>query len=257
MKRKTFVIIGVLLAVELLYACADNNSGTDIDMELPVSEQDKKETTNSEDIYAGYNNESQLEQELQSNYSPQKWKNSYKEIILNAQENLVDPYNLRTTMGDYIYIGLHDFNADDIPELILGDNISIAIFTVNNDMVEKIADLFEPEEWGGINGVYFGNNNVILESNGADGSGYVCFSYRDEEYLVGICDDYNLESGKINGKDVSKEEFNCYFDIPKLLGDSVRVNYAQITIENQEVVSLKINGEETVIDNFDYVGMYW
>ena len=40
MKRKTFMIIGVL-GMALVSACTHNNSGIDIDKEVPVSEQDK------------------------------------------------------------------------------------------------------------------------------------------------------------------------------------------------------------------------
>lgn len=55
MKRKTFMIIGVL-GMALVSACTHNNSGIDIDKEVPISEQDKKENINSEDIYVEENN---------------------------------------------------------------------------------------------------------------------------------------------------------------------------------------------------------
>ena len=129
--------------------------------------------------------------------SNENWEDDYKEIVRNMESYLADPYIFRQE-PDRInsdscigYIGIHDFDDDSIPELIIGDEVSVGIFTYDNGIVKKIANLYEPEDWGCINGVHYKDNTVILINSGSDGSCYVCLSCRDGEYITVAFDEYN------------------------------------------------------------------
>lgn len=159
-------------------------------------------------------------------YIALEWEDAYKEIVRNMESYLADPYILRQESGwvnsDFCigYIGTHDFNDDSVPELIIGDDVSIGIFTYDNGMVKKIADLYEPEDWGYINGVYYKDNTIIIVNSGSDGSCYVCLSYHDGEYVTGVFDEYNSDTAIVNGKEVTEEEFKMWFNLAGLLDDS-------------------------------------
>ena len=118
------------------------------------------------------------------------------------------------------HIGIHDFDDDGVPELMIGDGISIGIFIYEDGMAKKIADLYEPEVWGCINGAHYRENTIILVNNGSDGSCYVCLSYHDGEYVTGVFDEYNPDTATVNGKEVTEEEFKKWFDIAGLSRDS-------------------------------------
>ena len=129
--------------------------------------------------------------------SNEKWEDAYKEIVRNMESYLADPYIFRQE-SDRVnsdscigYIGIHDFDDDSVPELITGDEVSVGIFTYDNGIVKRIADLYEPEDWGCINGVHYKDNTVILINSGSDGSCYVCLSCHDGEYITGVFDEYN------------------------------------------------------------------
>ena len=155
-------MISILAFVLTLAACADNES-------IYMSEKTEKAPSYAEDA--------------------DNWKHSYREIITHMRDNLADQYNLRSTWNQFMYLAIHDFNYDNVPELIIGDNVVMAVFSCEDGEVVKIADLYEPEEWGGINGLYYCDNTLILRSDGSDGSGYVCFTFSEGEYVTGICDD--------------------------------------------------------------------
>ncbi|MDF2888573.1 MAG: hypothetical protein K0R23_2958 [Lacrimispora sp.] len=150
------------------------------------------------------------------------WQTVYKEIINHGGGHLPDPYHLRGEDGlnSWVYIGIHDFNEDGIPELILGDGISISVYTYENHGLEKIADLYEPEGWYMINELYFQNNCLILVSNGLDGCGYVGYTYRDGAYLTGTHDDYNPDQSVLDGKESAYKAFDDVFHITELKDDS-------------------------------------
>ena len=73
--------------------------------------------------------------EEESQYIVPEWEDAYKEIVRNMESYLADPYVLRQELkqvnsDSYIgYIGIHDFDNDGVPELIIGDTVSIGIFT--------------------------------------------------------------------------------------------------------------------------------
>ena len=150
------------------------------------------------------------------------WQTAYKDMINHGGGNLPDPYQLRGEDGlnSSVYLGIHDFNGDGIPELILGDGISISVYTYENHGLEKVADLYEPEGWYMINELYVQNNCLILVSNGSNGCGYVGFTYRDGEYLTGTHDDYSPTQSVLNGKESTYKAFDDIFHIAELKDDS-------------------------------------
>ena len=89
----------------------------------------------------------------------------------------------------------------------------MAIFTYTNGTSKKVADLYEPVNWGGINGLCYKDNKLLLVNAGSDGCGYVGFTYDKGKYLTGIYDDYNPEVATINEKKVKGEEFRKQFNL--------------------------------------------
>ena len=199
--------------------------------------------------------------------SNEKWEDAYKEIVRNMESYLAEPYIFRQE-SDRVnsdscigYIGIHDFDDDSVPELITGDEVSVGIFTYDNGIVKKIDDLYEPEDWGCINGVHYKDNTVILMNSGSDGSCYVCLSCRDGEYITGAFDEYNPETATVNGKEVTEEEFKMRFDLAELL-DSSSIPRSRIKKENGTATALVINvfqkdDEYIPIEDLDFNAVEW
>ena len=199
--------------------------------------------------------------------SNENWEDAYKEIVRNMESYLADPYIFRQE-PDLVssdscigYIGIHDFDDDSVPELIIGDEVSVGIFTYDNGIVKKISDLYESEDWGCINGVHYKDNTVILINSGSDGSCYVCLSCRDGEYITGAFDEYNPETATVNGKEVTEEEFKKCFNLTELLEDS-SIPRSRIKKENGTAAALVINvlqkdDEYIPIEELDFNAVEW
>ncbi len=199
--------------------------------------------------------------------SNENWEDAYKEIVRNMESYLADPYIFRQE-PDWVnsdscigYIWIHDFEDDSVPELIIGDEVSVGIFTYDNGIVKKIADLYEPEDWGCINGVHYKDNTVILINSGSDGSCYVCLSCRDGEYITGAFDEYNPETATVNGKEVTEEEFKKCFNLTELLEDS-SIPRSRIKKENGTAAALVINvlqkdDEYIPVEDLDFNAVEW
>ncbi|MCR2048564.1 hypothetical protein NSB25_14850 [Acetatifactor muris] len=180
---------------------------------------------------------------------------------------LADPYVLRQELKQVNsdscigYIGIHDFDDDSVPELIIGDDISIGIFIYEDGMAKKIADLYEPEVWGCINGVHYRENTIILVNNGSDGSCYVCLSYHDGEYVTGVFDEYNPDTATVNGKEVTEKEFKMRFDLVGLSRDS-SIPRSRMKREDGIVTALVIDAirqedEYILIEDLDFGAIKW
>ena len=199
--------------------------------------------------------------------SNENWEDAYKEIVRNMESYLADLYIFRQE-PDWVnndscigYIGIHDFEDDSVPELIIGDEVSVGIFTYDNGIVKKIADLYEPEDWGCINGVHYRDNTVILINSGSDGSCYVCLSCRDGEYITEAFDEYNPETATVNGKEVTEEEFKKCFNLTELLEDS-SIPRSRIKKENGTAAALVINvlqkdDEYIPVEDLDFNAVEW
>lgn len=199
--------------------------------------------------------------------SNENWEDAYKEIVRNMESYLADPYIFRQE-SDRVnsdscigYIGIHDFDDDSVPELITGDEVSVGIFTYDNGIVKKISDLYEPEDWGYINGVYYKDNTIILINSGSDGSCYVCLSYHDGEYITGVFDEYNPDMATVNEKEVTEEEFKMWFDLAELLDDS-SIPRSRIKKENGIVIAFVIDvlqkeDEYILTEDLDFGAIKW
>ncbi len=128
------------------------------------------------------------------------------------------------------------------------------MYTYENGNAIKIADLYEPEEWGGINGLYYKDNHLILVNNGSGGSCYVCFTYDGEKYVTGIYDEYNSDKGIINGQQVTEEEYKQQFNLSELTNGS-HIEYSKVY--EQDGVNLVIHDISTKIDNIDFELLEW
>ena len=168
------------------------------------------------------------------------WQSSYKDIIRYSKEYLIDPYGLRdeTSSDRWIYLKTHDFNDDGIPELIFGDNVSINVFTYQNNKIEKIIDLYEPEGWYSINRIYYRRNSLILVSDGSSGSGYVCLTYKDGKYVTGFYDEYNPTIASVDEQDTTYEAFRDIFNISDL-SDKSKVPLIMM-VGSQDNISIRI-----------------
>lgn len=186
------------------------------------------------------------------------WQDAYKNIISNIQSNLADPYNFISEFGfnGCAYVGIHDFDNNNIPELIIGSAESVAVFTYEEGKAEKVADLYETEDWGGINYLCYKDNHLVLMScgNGENaGNGYVCFTYEQGEYFMGFYDDYQPDEATINGEPVSKEEFLLQFDILKLKQN----NHIEFNWRNSAIAYCKVNDEDEIMlaGNDEWIAM--
>lgn len=146
----------------------------------------------------------------------QGWKKAYLDLIYYAPNNLVNPYvypdYVRTdtrwyAKEKYLYLGLHDFDSDGTPELILGDSASLAVFTYKNGSAEKMVDITMECCWRGVSGVAFRNNTILISDHGSDGSGYVAWSYRDGAWVKAVYCEYHPKQCTINKEPATYEEF--------------------------------------------------
>lgn len=165
-----------------------------------------------------------VQESLAETKQEDSWQTAYKDIISHGGGHLPDPYKLRGIdgMNPSVYLGTHDFNGDGIPELILGDGISVSVYTYENHGLKKEADLYEPEGWYIINELYLQNNCLILVSNGSDGCGYVGFTWQNSAYITGTHDDYNPDRSYLNDVETAYKAFDDVFHITNLEEDCKR-----------------------------------
>ena len=155
-KRKYFNSMIILFCLLLLTGCNHKTENSLVEMESVVPSLESEEKT--DEIHEG-------------------WKDAYKEIIRNMDSYLSDPYIERSSSESNVdsviaHVGIHDFNNDNIPELIIGDLVSVGVFTFEDGIAKKIADLYEPEDWCFISSVYYKDNTIVLVNSGSDGSCY-------------------------------------------------------------------------------------
>ncbi len=200
------------------------------------------------------------------------WKTAYKSIIMNAKKflsDLSDPQEIRNdnwyAENLSLYLGIHDFDNNDIPELIFSDGVSIGVFTYENDYIKRIADISVREVPWVANGGHYANNCIYFQCDGSDGSYYVCWTYYGGEFVTGMYDDYMPEKYILNNNDTTKEKFaevfkiddmkNCddnkigYYMIDNTTGTLQAVRYNSNVLDEGEVVDI-----EYILDNDYFLG---
>ncbi|MCM1047425.1 MAG: hypothetical protein NC433_03275 [Clostridiales bacterium] len=256
-------MISTLSCVTLICAC-----GKEEEKQYVVLENDESMTDKDVSIAPEGDDTSKINE---------SWEDAYKEIIRNMDKYLSDLYITRNNSeseADSVigFIGIHDFNNDNIPELIIGDLVSVGVFTFEGGIVKRIADLYEPEDWRYISSMYYKDNTVVLVNSGSDGSCYVCFTYdeRDyiydgKEYVIGIYDEYNhMGAAIINGTVVTEKEFQERFHLTELLDnryDTV-IPRSRMKKDNGIITDLAINVfekdyEYIPIEDLDFKDMEW
>ena len=128
------------------------------------------------------------------------WKEAYDTTVHNWKS---------IPRNRLMILAIHDFNNDDIPELIISNEHSeLAIYTFVDSSVVKVGSI----DW--LNGVYFTNNTLVSAQSNVGGSAYQCFTYKDNgEYLVGYYDDFHPDNCVINKKEVTYEFFHEIFPL--------------------------------------------
>jgi hypothetical protein len=241
---KKYLLMVALSLVALLCSACQNQKNESIntkaknDTEVQTEKEETKEETKEEKL-------------------DNAWESAYRDFIGSANYNLVDPYDLRSKTNEWFYLGIHDFNNDGIPELILGDDASVGIYTYKNKSVEKVTDLYETEDWMVINGLHYKNNSIVLESDGSDGIGYVCFTYLDGKYVTGSHDDYNPKDAILNDQKTTYDEFSKIFDITDLMDNS---NISKIRIKgngSNTTISLDDGSSDIILDDLDFKKISW
>lgn len=188
------------------------------------------------------------------------WKSACMEVINHMEEYLADPYEIRAFSNNYadkwVYISVIDFGHDEIPELVVGDGCSAAVFTYENSELHKIADLYQE---GSVNAIYEKNETLLLvDSRGGTNAqnGYVafCFSETDGEYKTGIYDGYTPNEITINGEGATLEEFNRVFGFEEMEQNALEeIPYVHL-IRTEEPCRIQLkNGENVYLDDtFDF-----
>ncbi len=108
MTKKLYFIVVALMSILALAACS-------------VTEENNVSTR-----YEGYN-EDILENDpkkVDSTSMDKTWEEVYKAILCDIDSNLIDPYGWQLDSNGDVYLGIHDFNGDNVPELIIGNGVS-------------------------------------------------------------------------------------------------------------------------------------
>ena len=124
-------------------------------------------------------------------YSGATWQDVYRQIILSDPRNyLAVALSPEISMENrQLYLGIHDYDCDGTPELIIGDSWAAAVFTYSDGQAEKLADLCIPNTVWCINGLHARGNSISVHCDGAGGGDFVNFGFLDGNMcLVSIPD---------------------------------------------------------------------
>ena len=140
------------------------------------------------------------------------WSEAYRDVINSFPDNLLNPSGLReescwSDTEKYMYLGTHDFDVDGIPELVIGDGASLAVFTLQNGQIKKCADLTMQCCESHIDAVACRDNAILAECYGEDGSVYTVLAYRDGAWVTSVYCEVHPESCTIHGQAATYEVF--------------------------------------------------
>ncbi len=89
--------------------------------------QDSIEDTNKVDNSINFEEERMVSDDpkkVDSTSMDKTWEEVYKAILCDIDSNLIDPYGWQLDSNGDVYLGIHDFNGDNVPELIIGNGVS-------------------------------------------------------------------------------------------------------------------------------------
>lgn len=256
--KKGMLLIYIIGVMAVLCSCSSKDSEATMESSKESSKSNVDSPVETPQNRGEYFNTEEYASEISGT-----WQDAYKNIISDINGNLPDPYNFISeyfSSDEWFYVGIHDFDNNGIPELIIGSCVSVAVFTYEEGKAEKVADLYETEEWGGLNYLCYKDNHLVLMccgNGGIDypgGNGYVCFTYEQGEYITGFYCDYHPNEATINGEPVSGKEFLCQFDVHKLKENS-HMEYSKVNDENE--ITLAGSDEWIAIDDLDFSLIEW
>ncbi len=169
-----------------------------------------------------------------------------------AYENFISSSCIENNTSSKSYIYIYDFDDDEIPELIYG-NESLGIYSYQEDMVKKLFEI----DYG--NTIYFKNNSVICVSNGSDGNEYVCVTYVQNKYMLGHYSEYVPTEATINNEQVPYEYFCRYFDLynysdgRRLYRHDIHCNQKDVFVKITEGTSQYGASEKITTFNWEHV----
>lgn len=190
------------------------------------------------------------------------WQEVYQRILLSDPQNYLVYVDRCFTLEDRrLYLGIHDFDNDGSPELIIGDPCSAAVFTFVDGEAQKLVDLCIPDLVWCINGLYASGNSISVQCNGADGSNFVNFGFLDNEYVIGIytelCSDYNPPL--INGETGTLDQMNRIYPTDYTsFSEEDRKEMVRLVYEGENWAIHFPSGETLVLDeSFDFERLLW
>ena len=214
---------------------------------------------------------------------PLTWQSAYLEIICHMEDylplNLTYPdlkdYRKNSTHYDSDhkegYAGIHDFDGDDVPELLAGDFKGMGVFTFSDGKVEKLADLCWPDYYTWcINEADFKDNSISLICAGSTGCWFVCFGFVEGEYRLGryyenapnpeLKDDLFTDV-TLNGEPSTREEMDKIYNTNWYERDHETECRKKVEIINRDgtwVLKYRLSEEEFELNqDFDFELIRW
>ena len=196
----------------------------------------------------------------------ESWQGAYGKILIRDPADYLgnaagirsehEPTNLAE---QWIYLGIHDFDGDSIPELMIGDDVSLAVFAYYYGSAEKIANLYYPGSNWFVNGVYFEGNSLDVQCNGAGVSTFVNFGFSNGRYLLGLYDEMSGSDVIINGKISTLEEMNRIYPIDQAqISEEERKEQMKLLYEAGSWTLSFMSGESLMVNNaFDFERVLW
>ena len=246
-----------LLLALLLTACVKSSPAamtSEQEQEVPrgISETTALLETDSPDNGIPWNDPSSI--------GGSTWQEAYLSVIkCDRQLLLVDLDNARYPEDTYIYLGIHDFDGDGIPELIFGDGVSLAVFTYTEGRVGRIADLYFPGIVWCVNGIAIHGNGMSVMCDGSDGTDYVNFGYIDGEYVLGLYAPQAHMEPTINGEACTVDDINRIHttDYNEMAPEEFRQKIQLLFENGQWKLKLPSGEESPVYDALDFSKFVW
>lgn len=270
MKSKKAALFPIIL---LLILCGCQNtepatSASTADPEVTASVP-YEEATHTIQAYTEIPNQDII---LPASYVGATWQEAYRKLICSNPASYLtmseftpiinggEVFFLGDDINDrWLYLGIHDFDADGIPELIIGDSCTLAVFTYRNGEAEKIADIDYPNEVWCVNGLYFSGNCMSALSAGSGGIAYVSFGFLDNQYVLGRYNEQSCSDVIINGEKSTLEELNRIYttNFEEIAEEEYRMRL-HLVYDGENWILEVVPGNKQIVDAyFDFDLIMW